>query len=64
MAQRLNVFVTEKYTSNGDEKTKYHQVGTMFAHDKGEGFNLEIVDGVSVSGRLVAFPPKERDASE
>ena len=60
MANRLNVFVTEKYEANGEEKTAYHQVGTLFAHDKGEGFNLQIIEGLSVSGRLVAFPPKPK----
>lgn len=64
MAKRLNVFVTEEYETNGEQKTSYHQVGTLFAHDKGEGFNLQIIDGVSVSGRLVAFPPKPKDDSQ
>ena len=56
--------IEKEAAPGGEQKTSYHQVGTMFAHDKGEGFNLQIIDGVSVSGRLVAFPPKPKDDSQ
>jgi hypothetical protein len=38
-------------------------VGVAFPHDKGEGFNLKITPGLSISGELVVFPPKENENS-
>ena len=60
----LGVFVTEDYKANdGEEKTAYTRVGAAFPHRKGSGFNIEITDGISVSGQLVALPPRPREES-
>ncbi len=57
----LGVFVTENYQGNdGEEKTSYTRVGAAFPHRKGTGFNVEITEGISVSGQLVALPPRHR----
>lgn len=63
MSKYLNVFVQEKFESNGEEKSNYTKVGVAFPHDKGEGFNLKITPGISVSGDLVVFPPKADENS-
>ena len=63
MSKYLNVFVQEQFESNGEQKTNYTKVGVAFPHDKGEGFNLKITAGLSVSGDLVVFPPKENENS-
>ena len=58
---RLRVLVTENYTvgegPDAEEKTSYTQVGTAFFHRKGHGLNVEIIEGISVSGQLVMLPP-------
>ena len=64
MPKYLGVFVTENYQGNdGEEKTAYHRVGAAFPHRKGCGFNIEITEGISVSGQLVALPPRHRKTS-
>ena len=61
----LGVFVTEDYQGNdGEEKTNYIRVGAAFPHKKGCGFNIEIQEGISVSGQLVALPPRPREESQ
>ena len=61
MPKYLGVFVTETYQGNdGEERTSYTRVGAAFPHRKGSGFNIEITEGISVSGQLVALPPRHR----
>ena len=59
----LGVFVTEDYQSNGEDRTSYHRVGVAFPHKKGSGFNIEITEGISVGGQLVALPPRPRQTA-
>ena len=59
----LGVFVTEDYKSNGEDKTAYTRVGAAFPHRKGCGFNVEIQEGISVSGQLVVLPPRPRQTA-
>ena len=63
MSKYLNVFVQEQFESGGEIKSNYTKVGVAFPHDKGEGFNLKVTPGISVSGDLVVFPPKENENS-
>ena len=64
MPKYLGVFVTETYQGNdGEEKTSYTRVGAAFPHRKGCGFNIEITEGISVSGQLVALPPRHRQTA-
>ena len=63
MPKYLNVFVQEQFESNGETKSNYTKVGVAFPHEKGEGFNLKITPGISLSGDLVVFPPKENEDS-
>ncbi|MCB1695226.1 MAG: hypothetical protein KDI34_03280 [Halioglobus sp.] len=63
MSKYLNVFVQEQFESGGETKSNYTKVGVAFPHDKGGGFNLKITNGISVSGDLVVFPPKETENS-
>ncbi len=61
----LNVFVTRLYKDQGsdEERTNYIKVGAAFPNTKG-GFAIEIEEGISVSGKLVAFPPRENGDSK
>ncbi len=61
MANYQGIFVTESYEDNdGKERTSYHRVGVMFPHRNGDGFNIRITSGISVTGELVALPPRAK----
>jgi len=47
----------------GEDRTSYTRVGAAFPHKKGCGFNIEITEGISVSGQLVALPPRPRQTA-
>lgn len=58
----LGVFVTEQFEgTDGEERTNYVRVGAAFPHRQGHGLNIEITEGISVSGKLVVLPPRERE---
>lgn len=63
MSNYLNLFVTRKYggEGNAEEKTQFIKVGAAFPHKNGEGFGIEVTEGISVSGQLVALPPQDKD---
>ena len=46
-----------------DRVRAYTRVGAAFPHKKGCGFNIEITEGISVSGQLVALPPRPRQTA-
>jgi len=54
-----DLLVPEKYKHGGEERTKFHNVGVMFENENG-GFSLSIPDGISISGRVLALPRKEK----
>lgn len=63
MTTYMNAFVTEAYTPNGEdeERTSYVKVGAAFHHKNGDGLNVVLTPGISVSGTLVILPPLDRD---
>ena len=61
MANHLNVYVVEEFEVRGEQRKNYTEVGKLFPHTKGDGFNVLIQPGIAVSGELVAFPPKLRN---
>lgn len=55
--------VTDVKTGNGGEtKSIWREVGVVWSHRNGEGFDLVVHPQMSVSGRIVCVPPKsDRD---
>jgi hypothetical protein len=41
------------------KKAIWHRVGSVWPHTNGNGFDLVIPAGISVSGRIVCTEPKE-----
>ena len=41
-------------------KAQWHRVGAVWPHTKGNGFDLVIPPGISLSGRIVCTEPKEQ----
>lgn len=46
-----------------DGSTYWREVGAVWPHKKGNGFDITIFDGISVSGRIVCTEPKEKEAA-
>ena len=58
----MGVFVTEDFQGDdGEERTSYTRVGVAFPHKQGDGLNIEISEQISVTGKLVVLPPRERE---
>ena len=59
----MDIVITEKYTSNGEEKKKYMNVGTLFVYDDG-GMSIKINDQISVSGSMSIYEKKPREQQQ
>jgi hypothetical protein len=46
------------------EKGFWREVGVVWPHKTGNGFDLVIHEGISAHGRIVCTEPKEKDAQE
>lgn len=54
-------FIAENFKGeNNEEKTNWIRVGVVFQHKNGDGFNLVIPKGMSLSGTVQLFPKKEK----
>jgi hypothetical protein len=49
---------------NDGEKGFWREVGVLWPHKNGKGYDLIIHEGISVSGRIVCTEPKDKDAQE
>jgi hypothetical protein len=58
MAPSHIAYVVKDRSVDGGAIT-WHEVGKMFAHKTGTGFELVIPYGISVSGRIVCVEPLE-----
>jgi hypothetical protein len=47
-----------------DRKASWTEVGAVWPHKNGNGFDLMIPQGISVSGRIVCTEPKEKDEAK
>jgi hypothetical protein len=56
--ERYNLSIPRKYTSNGEEKTAWDNVGVMFKRDKG-GYSIKLSMFPELS--IFAFPPKAKE---
>ncbi len=61
----LNVLKPEPFVDhNGEEKTNFIKVGAAFPLPSGRGYNLKIVEGISITGDLVVMPPKPKNGQQ
>ena len=44
----------------GDTKAQWHEIGAVWPHKNGKGFDVVIPPGITVSGRIVCTARKER----
>lgn len=45
-------------------KSRWIEVGTVWPHKQGSGFDLVIPEGLAVTGRIVCVEPKESARSD
>ena len=57
-------YVVSQPKEGSDKKGFWHEVGVVWPHKTGNGFDVVVHDGISVSGRIVCREPKEKDATE
>ena len=46
---------------DSDRKPQWQSIGAVWAHKNGEGFDLIIPPGLSVTGRIVCIKPKANE---
>ena len=54
-------YVVTEPESDSERKAQWYQVGAIWPHQNGKGFDLVIPPGVTLSGRIVCTPRKEKD---
>jgi len=54
-------YVVTKPKEGSDGKAIWHEVGAVWPHKNGNGFDVVITEGISVTGRIVCTVPKEKD---
>jgi hypothetical protein len=55
-------FVVKDPKEGSDKKAIWHEVGAVWPHKKGTGFDLVLFDQLSVSGRIVCTERKDKAA--
>jgi hypothetical protein len=57
-------YVVTEPREGSDKKAVWHEVGGVWPHEKGKGFDVVIHKQVSVSGRIVCTERKEKTADD
>ncbi len=56
-------FIVTDPKEGSDKKAQWHEIGAVWPHKSGEGFDLIIPAGISVTGRIVITRRKEPSAA-
>lgn len=57
-------YVISEPKEDSDRKPIWREVGAIWPHKNGKGFDLVVVDQLSVSGRIVCTEHKEKPAEQ
>ncbi len=52
-------YLVENAPEGSDRKARWIEVGAVWPHKNGVGFDLVIPTGMAVSGRIVCMPPSD-----
>ena len=55
-------YIVVEPKSGSDRKAQWHEIGAIWPHKNGKGFDLLIPQGLSVTGRIVCTERKEQQA--
>ena len=53
-------YIVTEGKGSRDRKAQWHEIGAVWPHKNGNGFDLVIPPGLSVSGRIVCTERKEK----
>jgi hypothetical protein len=53
-------YVVPETEQGSDKKPHWTEVGAVWPHGKGEGFDLVLPPGLAVSGRIVCMPVTDK----
>lgn len=53
-------YIVSNPKEGSDKKAVWHEIGAVWPHKNGKGFDVVIPDGISVSGRIVCTEPKTK----
>jgi hypothetical protein len=57
-------YVVKDAKEGGDQKAMWREVGAVWPHKNGKGFDVVLFEQLSVSGRIVCTERKEKPAAE
>jgi hypothetical protein len=57
-------YVVTEPKEGSDKKAIWREVGAIWPHKNGSGFDLVLIDQLSVSGRIVCTERKEKTADD
>ena len=57
-------YVVSEPKEGSDRKPVWREVGAIWPHKNGAGFDLVLIDQISVSGRIVCTERKEKSAEQ
>lgn len=57
-------YVVAEPKEGSDRKPVWREVGAIWPHKNGSGFDLVLIDQISVSGRIVCTERKEKSAEQ
>lgn len=52
-------YIVESVPEGSDRKPRWTEIGSVWSHKNGAGFDVVIPNGIAVSGRIVCMPPKD-----
>jgi hypothetical protein len=53
-------YVVSNPKEGSDKKAIWREVGAVWPHKNGNGFDVVVPEGIAVSGRIVCTEPKEK----
>jgi hypothetical protein len=57
-------FIVINPKEGSDKKPIWHEVGAIWPHKNGKGFDLVIPEGISVAGRIVCVERKDKEQAD
>ena len=57
-------YLVENAPEGSERKARWIEVGAVWPHKNGVGFDVVIPSGMAVSGRIVCMPPRDEEKPE
>ena len=57
-------FIVDNAPEGSDRKARWIEIGAVWPHKNGDGFDVVIPAGISIAGRVVCMPLKDGDEND